>query len=100
MGIAQFRDKNTPDGVPQYAFWPQILVNGTWSSYAKNLLNSINILPTPPPKVADFLTKIGLGILAQAKDIAKFFCIPADNDDSSVNLALLGFLKETSSKHY
>lgn len=28
------------------------------------------------------------------------FIIPADNDDSSVNLALEGFLKETNSSHY
>lgn len=32
--------------------------------------------------------------------MSSFFCIPADNDDSSVNLALLGLLHETKSSHY
>jgi hypothetical protein len=41
-----------------------------------------------------------LSIIGYAKDIAKAFCIPADNDDSSVNLALLGLLHETKSSHY
>lgn len=32
--------------------------------------------------------------------MVQVFSIPADNDDSSVNLALEGFLKETNSSHY
>ena len=93
MAISQFRDKNTPDGIPQYTFWPQAKVNGTWTAQAKNLVHSVNILPTPPPFLQKLLDAVGLSILGQAKDIAKAFCIPADNDDSSVNLALLGFLQ-------
>lgn len=34
------------------------------------------------------------------RDMAKSFVIPADNDDSSVNLALLGLLNETKSPHF
>lgn len=32
--------------------------------------------------------------------MVQVFTIPADNDDSSVNLALLGLLKETNSSHF
>ena len=93
MAISQFRDKNTPDGIPQYTFWPQAKVNGTWTAQAKNLVHSVNILPTPPPFLQKLLDAVGLSILGYAKDIAKAFSIPADNDDSSVNLALLGLLQ-------
>jgi len=34
------------------------------------------------------------------KKISDSFCIPPDNDDSGVNLALLGFMKETNSSHF
>ena len=100
MAISQFRDKNIPDGIPQYVFWPQTNINGTWAAYASNLMNSCNVLPNFTPMEAAFLNYLGLGILASAKEIAKYFIIPADNDDSSVNLALLGFLKEVKSEHY
>ncbi len=39
-------------------------------------------------------------MLVYIKQIVQVFSIPADNDDSSVNLALLGFMKETNSTHY
>lgn len=100
LAVASFRDKNTPEGVPQYTFWPQVKVNGTWTAQASNLIHSINILPNIPPALQKVFDVIGLGILSYAKSIAKAFCIPADNDDSSVNLALLGLLEETKSSHY
>lgn len=37
-------------------------------------------------------------MIEYVKDLV--FSIPADNDDSSVNLALLGMMKETNSSHY
>jgi hypothetical protein len=40
------------------------------------------------------------GMLVYIKQLVKVFSIPADNDDSSVNLALLGLMKETNSSHY
>jgi hypothetical protein len=100
LSIASFRDKNTLDGIPQYAFWPQVKVNGTWTAQATNLIHSVNLLPTPPPFMQKILDRIGLSILGYAKSIGKAFCIPADNDDSSVNLALLGLMHETKSPHY
>jgi hypothetical protein len=47
--IASFRDKNQPEGVPQYTFWPQKLINGTWSSVASNLFSFIDLMPAFPP---------------------------------------------------
>jgi len=35
----------------------------------------------------------GLGIFTMVKKLPDFFCIPPDNDDSGVNLALLGLMK-------
>ena len=102
MAINQFRDKNSPSGLPQYSFWPQTLVNGTWSATPQNLFGIVNhILPqTMPFALIVFFQLIGLGVLDFAY-AAKFeFVIPPDTDDSSVNLALLAFLKETKSKHY
>jgi len=49
--------------------------------------------------MAKFLDKIGLGILSFAKSFKTVFCIPADVDDSSVNLVLLGYLDELKSQH-
>ena len=46
------------------------------------------------------MNKVGLGIFASAKTLAVAFSIPPDNDDSSVNLALEGLMKETNSPHY
>lgn len=43
---------------------------------------------------------MGLDGILSFKEMAKHFTTPADNDDSSVNLVLLGMLKETKSKHF
>lgn len=86
--------------MPQYNFWPQKLINGTWSSVASNLFALIDLMPDFPPEVQQFLSKIGLGIWANAKELKKQFVIPADVDDSSVNIALLGYMKELQSKYY
>ena len=55
MAIAQYRDRNTPDGIPQYAFWPQAKVNGTWTAAPTNLVNPINIMPNLGPGITNFL---------------------------------------------
>jgi hypothetical protein len=92
--LASFRDKNQPFGVPQYTFWPQVPINGTWSSESVNLFALIDLIPNLPAKVQTYLSKHGLGLWIYAKQIKKEFCIPADVDDSSVNIALLGYLHE------
>ena len=38
--------------------------------------------------------------IAFAKQYLKIFCIPPDTDDSSVNIALMGYLHELDSEHY
>ena len=43
--LASFRDKNQPFGIPQYTFWPQELLNGTWSSASVNLFALIDQIP-------------------------------------------------------
>lgn len=55
MAISSYRDKNTPDGIPQYTFWPQKNINGTWTSQAQNLIHSINFIPQPPKYLEKFL---------------------------------------------
>jgi len=49
--------------------------------------------PSFPASWNDWLIKNGLGILTMVKKLADFSCIPPDNDDSGVNLALLGMMK-------
>jgi hypothetical protein len=92
--ISGFRDKNTEYGIPQYNFWPQRLVNGTWMAQPTNLLNVANMIPNKLPQPFMFIAeKLGLDIIIALKGLVNVFTIPADNDDSSVNLALLGALK-------
>lgn len=92
MSVADFRDKNSPTGVPQYVFWPQIKINGTWSARSSNVAHTISLM-TPPDSWNKILTRLGLSVLYEFKQMFKYFCIPPDNDDSSVNLALLGIMK-------
>lgn len=99
--MSTFKDKNTPRGIPQYNFWPQNLVNGTWIAQPTNLLNVANMIPSKLPKPIMFVfKKLGLDIIFAMKDLVNVFTIPSDNDDSGVNLALLGLLKETKSSHF
>ncbi len=91
--LTEFRDKNTEDGLPQYVFWPQKLINGTWTAQSDNLFGITNSLPMLPKPITKWMKNHGLGFFSFIKGISKVLTIPADNDDSSVNLALLGLLK-------
>lgn len=51
------------------------------------------MIPNLPPFINKYLDKHGLNIVKFMKSISKAFAIPPDNDDSGVNLALLGLLK-------
>ena len=77
-------------------------MNGTWSAFPTNLIYTVDKLVPDniSPRMSDFLEAIGLGFVVTASTAKTSFVIPPDNDDSSVNLALLGFLKETNSSHY
>ena len=48
--LLSFKDKNVPQGQPIYTFWPQILINGTWTAQPQNLINLFDLyflLPYP-----------------------------------------------------
>jgi hypothetical protein len=79
--------------MPQYSFWPQELVNGTWSATAPNIIHILKMAPNLPKPIKKWISKKGSDFLTLIKGISKAFHIPADNDDSGVNLALLGLLK-------
>ncbi len=52
------------------------------------------MIPSNLPKPTMYvIEKLGLDIILGMKDLVNCFTIPADNDDSGVNLALLGLLK-------
>jgi len=118
--IAGYHDKNRPANVPAYVFWPQTLMNGTWSATPINLLKPIEyfganrflqsqLLMLNPDSWAAFveaiLNDIGLGYFAdEIADMvsgldttAQAFRIPPDLDDSSVNLAMGGMLLRLAS---
>ena len=58
------------------------------------------MLPEFTPLEATILDYMGLGLFASAKTMARAFSIPADNDDSGVNMALEAFMKEVGSFHF
>jgi hypothetical protein len=51
------------------------------------------MIPNFPPFIKKYLDKHGLDFITLIKSMSKAFAIPPDNDDSGVNLALLGLLK-------
>ena len=83
-------------------FWQQVLVNGTWSAVPTNLVKALDHVTVSnySPTESKILTALGLNFLLWIPYAKTSFIIPPDNDDSSVNLALLAFLKETNSSHY
>jgi hypothetical protein len=81
-------------------FWPQQQINGTWSSKSVNLFDLIDKMPNLPKKLQDYLSNHGFSLWIYAKEMKSQFVIPADADDSSVNIALLGYLHELQSEHY
>jgi len=48
-------------------FWPQVKINGTWSSNSVNLFDLIDLLPNFPKKVEDYMSAHGLGLWIYAK---------------------------------
>ena len=68
MAINEYRDKNLEKGIPQYVFWPQQLINGTWSAQPTNLIKTVKkTLPRKLPFWLEIvLVEIGLGFLVYA----------------------------------
>jgi len=65
--LLSFRDKNQPEEIPQYTFWPQKLINGTWSCVPTNFFTMIDLMPNLPDKVQKFVSDHGLPDFAHAK---------------------------------
>lgn len=63
MALSKFKDKNIPDGIPQYNFWLQSLANGTWFAQPTNLLRTVGAIPNFPGPVANLLDFLGLGLI-------------------------------------
>lgn len=51
MALSKFKDKNIPDGIPQYNFWLQSLKNGTWFAQPTNLLRTVSAIPNFPSPI-------------------------------------------------
>jgi hypothetical protein len=100
QALTHFRDKNTEFGLPQYSFWLQELKNGTWSATSHNLNGLVDSITTNNKYLIKILDQLSFGLYSFGKSLKNVFCIPADIDDSSVNLILLGFMREVGSEHH
>ena len=98
QALSQFRDRNQPiQNVPIYNFWRQKNINGTWSQSPDTMINN---LPDIPDSFINILNKLGAKSLSlfistfksMTKSFTYAFRIPADADDTSVNMALTGYL--------
>eukprot|EP01116_Phalansterium_solitarium_P003926 TRINITY_DN14774_c0_g1_i1.p1 TRINITY_DN14774_c0_g1~~TRINITY_DN14774_c0_g1_i1.p1 ORF type:complete len:644 (+),score=221.97 TRINITY_DN14774_c0_g1_i1:909-2840(+) len=104
QAVASFQDKNRPPNVPSYVFWPQTLVNGTWSAGSPNLVKPLEYLVDVDKFVEEVFKLMNLEKLFEYSEIVQMvvsifqhsFVIPPDVDDSSCNLALGGTLKSLS----
>ncbi|KAL9653326.1 hypothetical protein ABK040_001962 [Willaertia magna] len=104
--ILSYKDKNFKETTPIYNFWPQqkvITPDGRilYSAFPKNLVEPIKEFGSLDKFLDIVLKSLGLGHLAEKVDdivatfqiLSQAFHIPADYDDTSVNLALGGNLK-------
>lgn len=57
------------------------------------------MFPVLPTWIQNILNKIGWGFFNSVKDYLNIFRIPADNDDTSVNVALKTILLGIKDKH-
>lgn len=98
--VLSFKDKNRPAGVPVYSFWPQEKINGTWAANPVNLVAPSQYYDSLTEFVAEIFKSVGLEGFYEEIEFAavvlegyiKAYHIPADLDDSSVNMALGGML--------
>eukprot|EP00164_Ancoracysta_twista_P001291 GFYU01001691.1.p1 GENE.GFYU01001691.1~~GFYU01001691.1.p1 ORF type:complete len:704 (+),score=245.11 GFYU01001691.1:142-2253(+) len=90
------RDGNREEGVPVYAFWKQKLVNGTYVSAPENLVQLMSVGGPFRDALMKYAYKMGwnkfAGLLQMMDAYTQVFRIPADSDDTGVNLATGGAL--------
>eukprot|EP00817_Percolomonadidae_sp_ATCC50343_P001357 CAMPEP_0117431130 /NCGR_PEP_ID=MMETSP0758-20121206/10675_1 /TAXON_ID=63605 /ORGANISM="Percolomonas cosmopolitus, Strain AE-1 (ATCC 50343)" /LENGTH=509 /DNA_ID=CAMNT_0005219853 /DNA_START=219 /DNA_END=1745 /DNA_ORIENTATION=- len=99
--ILEFRDKNQEQNVPIYSFWPQKKMGDIWSAYPTNLMKPVSYFNTTEKWLEWTLKELHLDHLKdevhqafkEFANLIQSFKIPADTDDSAVNLALGGVLK-------
>ncbi|KAL4472412.1 hypothetical protein ABPG74_018361 [Tetrahymena malaccensis] len=95
--LLEFNDKNVQKGKPQIAFYQQIYKNGRWSQDPTNLIQVSDITKIFPQFINDFLNYIGLTVINLLPKLSKILFLPADGDDSTINL-VLGMSLMNSSK--
>jgi hypothetical protein len=96
-----FKEQNDPSSDGTMDFWREIDVNGTWQQFPENVELPIEMLEpiaalmqtwcTDKPAVCPYVQPI-ISLAANLVDYLSAFGIPADFDDSGVNLALGGLL--------
>ncbi|KAK3105161.1 hypothetical protein FSP39_018512 [Pinctada imbricata] len=104
--INQFHDHNSPHNTSLMTFWPQSLnkTTGMWISTPENLLALFDLTDHFPLKtVESLLHMIGLSSIADVMEhlvkekemFASAFRLPADFDDTFVNIGLGALLLES-----
>jgi hypothetical protein len=98
--LLNFKDKNYDD-VPFYTFWKQININGTWSQHPDNMCEIVNIMEyLMSDTMINIFESLGISSVANllklGKELREIFLyayrIPADFDDTGVNLGLTGMV--------
>jgi hypothetical protein len=85
--------------MPIFSFWPQTLINKTYSAFPINLNHVVDLVPTLPDWLLNILNDIGLGVLGEIDTIKNAFRIPPDTDDSSVNMGLWNYMRKVKNVH-
>ena len=104
--LLDFHEHTYDANVPIYTFWRQINVNGTWTQYPENMCAIVKFVPTISDKLIEDMEKLGLHKIAGALTLINSlsysfksaYHIPADNDDTSINMALTGIIHKIRGK--
>jgi hypothetical protein len=85
------------------SFWPQVKNNGVFSAFPPNLVDPAQDADSAAEWLEKMLNETGFGFVAKLlqEEISSFtildaFHIPSDADDSGCNMAMGGFLKQSS----
>ncbi|KAL4472411.1 hypothetical protein ABPG74_018360 [Tetrahymena malaccensis] len=95
--LLEFNDKNVEAGLPQMGFFKQILKNNRWIQYPTNLMKVSDFTKLFPQFLIDFLNKMGLTFINLLPKLSDILLLPADGDDSTINI-VLGMSLMNSSK--
>src|SRR5947209_4610179 len=91
-----FREQEEPDDTPAEGFWREKFLNGSWQQYPTNIAAPIQIMQPIAPLLDDWCDAMPcicpwvepfVEMVDSLSDFLSAFGIPADTDDSSVNLA-------------